>query len=276
MRRAPFISRPIILFLILSGIFNLLSYSLDQMVVQQEDNIREITREVNLKKTELDSLRGSLNTLEDLLYSTARYSSNFQNKLDNVNHMVQVFNPAEKISDKTLVKIYTKEEIVELSKIYQKDYHDLIVEINARLDETLNNFSYSYSSGIAYELVKDSIQFRRSFDFKKISTDILKNYNFDKVETDETYDENYLIYSKIYKKIQQLNIAYIEMFSLSNNIIQPRYIMLFSNYFETLDEYSSSLSKKNYYILFSILSQILGITFFLLLFRSILITREKK
>jgi len=127
MRRAPFISRPIILFLILSGIFNLLSYSLDQMVVQQEDNIREITREVNLKKTELDSLRGSLNTLEDLLYSTARYSSNFQNKLDNVNHMVQVFNPAEKISDKTLVKIYTKEEIVELSKIYQKDYHELFL-----------------------------------------------------------------------------------------------------------------------------------------------------
>ncbi len=276
MRRTSFINKPIILFLILSGIFNLLSYSLDQMVVQQEDNIREITREVNLKKTELDSLRGSLNTLEDLSYSTARYSSNFLNDLDNVNLMVQFFNPAAKISDKIKVKIYSKEEIVELNKIYQKDYHDLVVEINARLDETLNNFSYSYSSGIAYELVKDRIQFRKSLDFKKVSTDILKNYNFDKVESDETIDANYLIYSKIYKKIQQLDKAQTEMVYLSNNIIQPQYIMRFSNYLETLDEYSSSLSKKNYYILFSILSQILGITFFLLLFRSILISREKK
>ena len=50
----------------------------------------------------------------------------------------------------------------------------------------------------------------------------------------------------------------------------------FSNYYDILDQYSSSLSKKNYYILCSILSQILGITFFLLLFRSILINREKK
>ena len=60
--------------------FNLLSYSLDQMVVQQEDNIREVTREMNLQKTELDTLRQSLNTLEDLTYSTDRSLQNLLNK----------------------------------------------------------------------------------------------------------------------------------------------------------------------------------------------------
>ena len=61
--------------------FNLLSYSLDQLVVQQEDNIREVTREMNLQKTELDTLRQSLNTLEDLTYSTDRSLQNLLNNL---------------------------------------------------------------------------------------------------------------------------------------------------------------------------------------------------
>ena len=77
MRRTSIVTRTTVVFLILSGIFNLTSYSLDQMVVQQEDNIREITREVNLKKTELDTLRNSLNTLENLTYVSSRYFNNF-------------------------------------------------------------------------------------------------------------------------------------------------------------------------------------------------------
>ena len=72
--------------------FNLLSYSLDQMVVQQEDNIREVTREMNLQKTELNTLRQSLNTLEDLTYSTDRSLHNLINNLDNISRFVQFFN----------------------------------------------------------------------------------------------------------------------------------------------------------------------------------------
>ena len=92
MRRSPIVNRATIIFLILSGLFNLLSYSLDQMVVQQEDNIREITREMNLQKTELDTLRQSLNTLEDLTYSTDRSLQNLLNNLENISRFVQFFN----------------------------------------------------------------------------------------------------------------------------------------------------------------------------------------
>ena len=92
MRRSPIVNRATIIFLILSGMFNLLSYSLDQMVVQQEDNIREVTREMNLQKTELNTLRQSLNTLEDLTYSTDRSLQNLLNNLDNISRFVQFFN----------------------------------------------------------------------------------------------------------------------------------------------------------------------------------------
>ena len=44
MRRTPKLSINIIIFLILAGFFNLLSYSLDQLIVQGEDKMRKINR----------------------------------------------------------------------------------------------------------------------------------------------------------------------------------------------------------------------------------------
>ena len=46
MRRSPKISKLTIIFLALAGIFNLASFALDQQVVQQEDKLREINRNV--------------------------------------------------------------------------------------------------------------------------------------------------------------------------------------------------------------------------------------
>ncbi len=279
MRRSPIVNRATIIFLILSGMFNLLSYSLDQMVVQQEDNIREVTREMNLQKTELDTLRQSLNTLEDLTYSTDRSLQNLLNNLDNISRFVQFFNihseSKKKIEDR-FRQIFTDESIIKINKTYQKNFYDLIYEINARMNEILLNFSYTFSSGRGYELIKDRTNFRKTLDLKKIPEDILKDFNFDKFDSDENIDKNYIIYSDIHTKLVQLDTLNAELGYLSRRIIQPEYIKLFSNYYDILDQYSSSLSKKNYYILCSILSQILGITFFLLLFRSILINREKK
>tara|TARA_Y100000294_G_C8561119_1_gene339100 strand:+ start:950 stop:1789 length:840 start_codon:yes stop_codon:yes gene_type:complete len=279
MRRSPIAKRTTLLFLILSGLFNLFSYSLDQMVVQQEDNIRAITREMNLQKTELDTLRQSLNTLEDLTFSTGRYSNEFLYSIASTQRFVEFFNIHSKsikeIEDR-FRKIYTEESIAKINKEYQKNFHNLISEINTRMDEILKNFSYTFSSGKGYELIKDDIEFRKTLDFKKIPTDILKDFNFDKVESDESITKNNDIVIDIRNKTAQLHSLKAEMNFLSTRIIQPYYIKLFSDYFRTLDGYSSSLAKKNYYILFSILSQILGITFFLLLFRSILIEREKK
>ena len=126
MRRSPIAKRTTLLFLILSGLFNLFSYSLDQMVVQQEDNIRAITREMNLQKTELDTLRQSLNTLEDLTFSTGRYSNEFLYSIASTQRFVEFFNIHSKsikeIEDR-FRKIYTEESIAKINKEYQKNFH---------------------------------------------------------------------------------------------------------------------------------------------------------
>ena len=93
MRRSSAINKYIIIFLILSGFFNLLSYSLDQLVVQQEDKIRDLNRELQFERTKLESITYSLNTLEDLRYTTSRSAQNFFSSLDFNSKVAQIFNP---------------------------------------------------------------------------------------------------------------------------------------------------------------------------------------
>jgi hypothetical protein len=152
----------------------------------------------------------------------------------------------------------------------------LITEINTRIGETLKFFNFSFGSGIGYELIKDDSEFKKVQQIKKIPKNILQGYNFENKETDETIDKNYDIYTSLYKSVVSFGELRGSLSQLSRKKIQPHYIKLFSSYFDDLDRYSSALSIKNYYILYSILSQILGITFFLMLFRSILANREKK
>ena len=49
MRRASIVSTGVITYLILAAIFNLLSYSLDQFIVQGEDRIREYNNKLKIE-----------------------------------------------------------------------------------------------------------------------------------------------------------------------------------------------------------------------------------
>ena len=117
MRRSSTINKYIIIFLILSGFFNLLSYSLDQLVVQQEDKIRDLARELQFERTKLESLTYSLNTLQDLRYTTSRSAQNFFSSLDFNSKVAQIFNPYS--PTKSVKEKYSKQSVIKLNEIYK-------------------------------------------------------------------------------------------------------------------------------------------------------------
>ena len=82
-------------------------------------------------------------------------------------------------------------------------------------------------------------------------------------------DRNYEIYSQLYDKISDFN-AYEATFDFYLNTAENNYVTNFSDFFNFVDKYAEQQNKINYYILLSIISQILGILFILLLFKSIL------
>ena len=92
------------------------------------------------------------------------------------------------------------------------------------------------------------------------------NKNVDKKKVD---DQNYAIYSKIYSKINE--ISYID--NLANYFIgnaEESYVNEFADFLNLVDKYSKQQNNINYFILLSIISQILGILFILLLFKTII------
>ena len=66
MRRIKKPSFKIIILVILSGIFNLLSYSFDQLVIQSELKNRELERELTSSRIDLETLSYEISTLNDL------------------------------------------------------------------------------------------------------------------------------------------------------------------------------------------------------------------
>ena len=81
--------------------------------------------------------------------------------------------------------------------------------------------------------------------------------------------DRYESYSKFYDKISSL-------FDVSGDLreiyifLQENFSSSYVEYFDSLEKFSSDQNKTNYYILLSIVSQILGLTFLLLLFRNLI------
>ncbi len=275
MRRSSAINKYIIIFLILSGFFNLLSYSLDQLVVQQEDKIRDLTRELQFERTKLESLTYSLNTLADLRYTTSRSAQNFFASLDFNSKVAQIFNPYS--STKSVKEKYSKQNVIKLNEIYKVKLHELVDKVNKTIDETEKIFTTNFSSGIAYEFVKDDIAYKNLSEFRKIkiSKNIFEEFNFNKEVNDSNINKNYAIYNQFYDALNDIHLSERDIEELLKKI-QPYYINIFAAYFDYLDFYAEQKNRKNFYILSSIIAQILGITFFLLLFRSILKARTKE
>ena len=95
MRRIKKPSFKIIILVILSGIFNLLSYSFDQLVIQSELKNRELERELTSSRIELENLSYQISTLNDLSSDINKSSFYFFKHLS-----INIFNSGFFLTDK--------------------------------------------------------------------------------------------------------------------------------------------------------------------------------
>ena len=146
---------------------------------------------------------------------------------------------------------------------FLEKFNNLTPDFNKKVNETdliiSNNFPNLKKDILIDELLIDPGLFK-TFRFE-ISDD-------EKI-MDDINNENYRIYSEVYNKITRYgDIQYLSLYYL--RVYEEEYINTFSNFFKTLDEYAEQKNKINYYILLSIISQILSLLFLLILFRSLI------
>jgi len=272
MRRGSKIQKSSFIYLMFAAIFNLLSFSLDQFIVQQEDRLRDVSREMINLDTKISTLLNTKNSIQELGFQLAKEESILFDSLDLGTRSLVVFND----NTNSLNKKLTKNNRQELNIYFEKNLKEFVNTFNLKLWElkkvinsTLNNQLIEnefliYGNHEIFEYVINYIP-------DEMNLSMLDDYG--NKGTSE-YEENnnkiysYKIYSSLYKKIVknfEISWALKPIVTTINKI----YIKTFINYLSVSDKYADIKNKNNFFILLSISSQILSITFLLLLFRSL-------
>lgn len=272
MRRSSKITNLSIIFLAFAGIFNLFSFALDQQVVQQEDKIREINRKVNTYRNDIESLIFGINTLEDLGFNVYNSSSTFLDDLDFQTKAVQIFNSKYLDESGHLIRRkFTPKQNNYLNKVYKSQLFKLKEYSNKKILDVNQLFVNAFSSGVIFDYLKEKEEYNNLINSNKIQIpdDIFENYNFDQKPSILKEDNNYKIYSEFYELLSNFSDLNTDLMIL-NEELRPIYVKKYSDYVLYLEFFSERKNIKNFFILFSISCQILGLTFLLMLFRNII------
>ncbi len=266
MRRIKKPSFKIIILVILSGIFNLLSYSFDQLVIQSELKNRELERELTSSRIDLETLSYEISTLNDLSNDINKSSFYFFKHTS-----INMFNSGFFLTDPKLQEVKPnnifKDNISKkIGMTYLENLNEMILDFNNKVDE-IETVSNSIFPNATYLSPLKNIKIS-----EKLINDFIPAQVEDDTEQKKIDQKNYEIYSDIYDKITKLREhRYVYDFILIK--AEDKYITKFSNFFNFVDTYAEQQNKINYYILLSIISQILGILFILLLFKNIILKK---
>ncbi len=270
MRRTRKPTSKIIILVILSGIFNLLSYSFDQLVVQAELTNRNLERQLVSKRIELETLSYEITTLNDLGFDVINSTNYFYKHLPINFYGTISFLGESPESNFKWGEIYEKETPNKIGKNFLTKLDNMIVYFNNKTDEIDNIFRSIYYDPIIYSKI-----FGENYSIKdiKIERNILDKFNpnfiKDKEKKNEVDDANYEIYNNIYDKITEFRNLEYDFYNYLDET-EGKYVEKFGSFLNFVDEYAEEQNKINYFILLSIISQIFGILFILLLFKTLI------
>ena len=277
-------------FLALTAIFNLMSIIFDQLVVQQENKIRNYDQIVNEKRIEVNHFLYTHKVFKEISFKIHFSASNL---IEEINFLTRVLN----YLNSDLQKNITQSEINILRESYKKKLINNVDRFNEAITDLQLIFYNIQEDKIfldflekkrppdtqfhpAYELLryanrlenliskrKKNIEIAKNYD--DVGYNYLNNYNFDaKTEKEQLY--NYELYKEIYADMLQFNRLRWNFESLSKDF-KNEFDTSFSEYFIFLDNFAELNVLKNYLILLSILFQIIGLVTLASLFRVLIV-----
>ena len=279
-----------IILIVIIGCFTIFSYMFDQLVIREEDNYR-ITQikfeNLNTKLTKLNSISTQLTTSYDSSVALTINLKRFKNYwLKSILLITNYDELGSNLNDQDIIKTFNDspeylDDLVKFRNI--EHFKQVVFAINEQVERLYNiygwnlNFFPQYEDGDYYN--GPDIEYSKIFDQNK---DIFyeKNYN--------TYADLVIDTKKIDDAVKNFKIKnWIDLNKycslLLNRLDELNYIPLNDSYFvddlisknekiryQIMDDLRKISSKKNYYILSSIISQIASLLFLLILFRNLI------
>ena len=280
MRRGINFSKTAYIFLAITAFFNLLSIVFDQLVVQQEDKIREFDHIVTEKKQEVYNSLHSHKVFNELFFKVHFSAADLMTDLNYLTRATNFLNG-------DLPKKIEKNKIEDIKIIYIKKIKNIPNRLNKSVKDSQLIFQKVKQDKMFLKFLEKersidnyynpSIPINRlDYDFikllKNVEYDYLSNYNFN-AKTKKEQSANFPIYTKIYDDIYQLNFLKHALDQLSETF-KEEFNKNFSVYYVLLDDFAKLINIKNYLILLSILFQIVALVSLMVLFRVLIVENK--
>ena len=287
MRRSQEKSRKFIIIVALAGISTLLSFLFDQLVVQSENKIREISSELNQKRVNILNLQSTINNINSINFDISKSINNFKTNFDffylqNATLNVQLFGNEDEKLDYYNVEDEKKLKFKKnLKKIIQQNlslYDDKIDQINFLNLQIVNNpvVSKILSNNEGYEIMREDLRkFKINNDFDEFPYDYYLSDEelLSMSEKEFQNQKDYLIYSKARDKMSEIDDIKDEYYDLIRRV-QIEYNNAFIFFSDYLEYFSDNKNNKNLYILLSIFFQILALAILMFLFREMIMEKN--
>ena len=285
MKRKILKNKNLIIFSIIVAFFTFLSFFFDQLVVQQENNIRKMNTETSNKRIEISKGLFLINSIFSISKDLSYSSQIKKNTLDHAYSRHSLFsNPEDygKFKDKILIsgvdgfkkhKIFHEEIFINVLKNHnnETDLVKFYIDNFKKDNLFLNAIKTS-----EYDLTQlnenlDKLYFTKD-DFKQLEILQVDGTNWDLLTANK--DPFYNFYSEARDKLNDLGYIGDLLYAAGKDIIDL-HLKEINIYEKKLIDYSKIKNKKNLYILLSILFQILSLSSLMYLFK-IIINQEKK
>lgn len=276
--------------IVVIGIFTIFSYIFDQLVIREEDNYRvaQIKFEnLNTKLSKLNSISTQLSTAYDMSVRVTLDLKRYKNYWLKSILLITDYDELDfNLKDYEIINTFNDnpkylDDLVKTRNI--EHFASVVVAINQQISRLHNiygwnlNFFPQYNDGAYYD--GPDIEFEEIFDQNK---DIFYENNFDLYADLVIYPKKKQTAIKNFKIKNWIDLnKYTSL--LLNKLDQLSFIPLDDSYLvdelildneklriEMMENLRKISSKKNYYILASIISQISSLLFLLLLFRNLI------
>jgi hypothetical protein len=259
---------------VLIAFFTLISFVFDQLVIQTENKIRDVDFEYERNFNEYLRAKGVLININDLVYRAAEKNENFIDRAEILEKAIYNIKFNKVYFENNFNDIFESDLNTNLQTIFINRYKSMYLEI---FEESTDLFRLVRGLPIrAMEAKKFSVSNQDVFD-NMMELEKVLNSNTEFYSTYKFYEKKKIITYNDYLDLRANLRQFLDYYSSSsvyltqiNDVYQNYYIYYGEKNYEYLDILNKNQNLKNFYILLSVLAQILSLFFLLVLFKTLL------
>lgn len=259
---------------VLIAFFTLTSFVFDQLVIQTENKIRDIDFEYERNFNEYLRTKGVLFNVNDLVYRTRVKNENFNDRADILEKAIYNIKFNRDYFEKNFNDKFDSDLNKNLQTIFTNRYKSMYLEI---FEESSDLFKLT--RGLPIRSMKEEIfsESNQKIVNSMWQLEKILNSNFKFYDTYKIYEKKEIVTFDDYLDLRA-NLREFLSYYTSSSIYLTQINDEYGNYFkyfakknyDYLDMLNKNQNLKNFYILLSVLAQILSLFFLLILFKTLL------